>query len=332
MHSHHDKTRGWQPFWAALGAALLVLLPLVGGTILLTRQSLRTKLAAKPQSGVAVRMPKTENQLTLLVCTAGEQPGFVLLYLNASQNCIRLAALPAETAIPFGQGEATLAQCYAAAGPARCREALLGPLALPETTRYLALSPSVLAAIADRYGMLRVGFSGALTADELAQCGLSGGVQALSAREAESLFSGWDKDGTLPPSHRAAARAAVLYQSMPENKDYLTHEETLGTIQISEDVVASIATSTALEVEGVGGLLSTNMSDYLGGKKMTARGVRVEMEGDAIVVNLFIMLRYGFAVAEVAEKVQTAVFSALEGMTGFAVKAVNVHVGGITFD
>ena len=158
---YRGKTRGWQPFWAALGAALLVLLPLVGGTILLTRQSLRTKLAAKPQSGVAVRMPKTENQLTLLVCTAGEQPGFVLLYLNASQNCIRLAALPAETAIPFGQGEATLAQCYAAAGPARCREALLEPLALPETTRYLALSPSVLAAIADRYGMLRVGFSGA---------------------------------------------------------------------------------------------------------------------------------------------------------------------------
>lgn len=207
MHSHHDKTRGWQPFWAALGAALLVLLPLVGGTILLTRQSLRTKLAAKPQSGVAVRMPKTENQLTLLVCTAGEQPGFVLLYLNASQNCIRLAALPAETAIPFGQGEATLAQCYAAAGPARCREALLEPLALPETTRYLALSPSVLAAIADRYGMLRVGFSGALTAEELAVTGCSSNVQAISAREAEELLNGMED--TVPPAHKAAARAAV---------------------------------------------------------------------------------------------------------------------------
>lgn len=207
MHSHHDKTRGWQPFWAALGAALLVLLPLVGGTILLTRQSLRTRLAAKPQSGVAVRMPKTENQLTLLVCTAGEQPGFVLLYLNASQNCIRLAALPAETAIPFGQGEATLAQCYAAAGPARCREALLEPLALPETTRYLALSPSVLAAIADRYGMLRVGFSGALTAEELALTGCSSNVQAVSAREAEELLNGMED--TVPPAHKAAARAAV---------------------------------------------------------------------------------------------------------------------------
>ena len=31
MHSHHDKTRGWRPFWTALGAALLVLLPLVAG-------------------------------------------------------------------------------------------------------------------------------------------------------------------------------------------------------------------------------------------------------------------------------------------------------------
>lgn len=213
--------RGWRPFWAALGAALLVLLPLVGGTILLTRQSLRTKLAAKPQSGVAVRMPKAENQLTLLVCTAGEQPGFVLLYLNASQNCIRLAALPAETTIAFGQGEATLAQCYAAAGPARCREALLEPLALPETTQYLALSPSVLSAIADRYGMLRVGFSGALTADELARCDLSGGVQALSAREANALFASWDKDGDLLPSRRAAARAAVWDAFFRQNLDLL---------------------------------------------------------------------------------------------------------------
>lgn len=59
-------------------------------------------------------MPKTENQLTLLVCTAGEQPGFVLLYLNASQNCIRLAALPAETAHPLWAGRGH-------AGPVLCR-------------------------------------------------------------------------------------------------------------------------------------------------------------------------------------------------------------------
>ena len=63
---------------------------------------------------------------------------------------------------------------------------------------------------------------------------------------------------------------------MAENKEYMTHQENMGTIQISEDVVASIATSAALEVEGVSGLLNANMSDFMGGKKMTARGVRVE--------------------------------------------------------
>lgn len=68
------------------------------------------------------------------------------------------------------------------------------------------------------------------------------------------------------------------------------------------------------------------------GKKMTAKGVRVEMAEDGVVVNLFLMIRYGFAIAEVAQKVQNAVYSALEGMTGFPVKAVNVHVGGISFD
>ena len=64
------KEKGWRPFWAALLAALLVLLPLVGGTVLLTRRSLRTRLASRPQSGVAIRQPKEENRLSLLVCIA----------------------------------------------------------------------------------------------------------------------------------------------------------------------------------------------------------------------------------------------------------------------
>ena len=112
---------------------------------------------------------------------------------------------------------------------------------------------------------------------------------------------------------------------MAENKEYITRQESMGTIQISEDVVASISSS-------VGGLLNANMADLVGGKKMTAKGVRVEMAEDGVLVNLFLMIRYGFAIAEVAQKVQNAVYSALEGMTGFPVKAVNVHVGGISFD
>ena len=117
-----------------------------------------------------------------------------------------------------------------------------------------------------------------------------------------------------------------------DNKEYMTHHESMGTIQISEDVVATIATTAALEVDGVGGLMNANMADFLGGKKLTAKGVRVELVEGALQVQLFLMIRYGSAVAEVAGKVQKGVFAALQDMTGFEVKAVNVHVGGICFE
>ena len=111
-------TGGWKPFWAALGAALLVLLPLVGGTILLTRQMLQDQLRAQVQTaesqrGIPIDLPKESDRMTLLLCTAGETPGFVLCYLNAPQNALHLLAVPGELTVPFGNGEASLSRCYA---------------------------------------------------------------------------------------------------------------------------------------------------------------------------------------------------------------------------
>ena len=36
---------------------------------------------------------------------------------------------------------------------------------------------------------------------------------------------------------------------MNENKEYVTHQEEMGTIHISEDVLAAIAASAALEID-----------------------------------------------------------------------------------
>ena len=184
------RSGGWKPFWAALFASLLVLVPLVGGTVLLSRQQLRTQLrqAARSESGVPIQLPKTTDQLTVLLCVSGEQPGFVLAYLNASQNCVHLLSVPAVLTVPFAEEETSLARCYAAAGPARCREALAQVLALPEGTRYLAFSPDVLERIASRYGPVRVGFTGALTEEELARYGRSRAVQGISAGDAPEFL------------------------------------------------------------------------------------------------------------------------------------------------
>jgi len=111
---------------------------------------------------------------------------------------------------------------------------------------------------------------------------------------------------------------------MGENKEYLTHAEALGCIHISEEVLATIASGAAVEVEGVSGLMN------LATKKTAAKGVRLAVDEEGTVIDLYVMVCYGHAIPEVADKVQTAVASAVEAMTGFAVKAVNVHVGGVS--
>ncbi len=112
--------------------------------------------------------------------------------------------------------------------------------------------------------------------------------------------------------------------------EYLTRTEENGTINIAEDVVAAIVADAMRQVEGVGAA-SQNTGDSFSGKK-AIRGVRVEKAGEELVVDVFLMARYGFAIPEVAQKVQESVSNAVGGMTGFPVKEVNVHVGGISFN
>ena len=217
------RSGGWKPFWAALFASLLVLVPLVGGTVLLSRQQLRTQLrqAARSESGVPIQLPRTTDQLTVLLCVSGEQPGFVLAYLNASQNCVHLLSVPAVLTVPFAEEETSLARCYATAGPARCREALAQVLALPEGTRYLAFSPDVLERIASRYGPVRVGFTGALTEEELARYGRSRAVQGISAGDAHEFLCQLQADEAFSPVRTAAARAAVWDAFLRQDLDLL---------------------------------------------------------------------------------------------------------------
>ena len=239
MHARHNRHRGWNPFWAALGAALLVLVPLVGGTVLLSRQQLSRQLrqAARSQQGIAVQLPRESDRLTVLVCTAGEQPGFVLAYLNASQNCVHLLAVPAGLQVTFADEAAALADCYTAAGPARCRQALM---------ECLPLSEAVLERITARYGPVRVGFSGAMTAGELARYGRDSRVQGLSAAEAHGFLTGMDADAVVPQAHRAAARGAVWDAFFRQNLDLLP-----GALpQALRSVSASLLTDlTALDLD-----------------------------------------------------------------------------------
>lgn len=120
---------------------------------------------------------------------------------------------------------------------------------------------------------------------------------------------------------------------MSDSKEYVSRSDELGNIHISEEVLAAISAAAALEVDGVSSLAANLGSDIaeLLGKKNLAKGVRVRMEDDKVVVELSVLMTYGHTIPEMCKAVQEGVKNAVESMTGLEVSAVNVNVGGVTF-
>lgn len=123
---------------------------------------------------------------------------------------------------------------------------------------------------------------------------------------------------------------------MAESKEYMTLPEENGSVNISEEVIAAIAVGAVREVEGVSGMmtgLGSSVTDLMTNKKSAhkgVKGVKIDMTGTALVLDLYVLMQYGYAIPEVAENAQKAVISAIEAMTGCTVEAVNIHVDGVT--
>lgn len=123
---------------------------------------------------------------------------------------------------------------------------------------------------------------------------------------------------------------------MADSKEYMTLPEENGSIHISEEVIAAIAVGAVREVEGVSGMMTNlggSVTDLVNNKKNAqkgTKGVKIDLSGSAMVLDLYLTVQYGNAIPEVAENAQKAVISAMEAMTGCPVEAVNIHVGGVT--
>lgn len=119
---------------------------------------------------------------------------------------------------------------------------------------------------------------------------------------------------------------------MAENREYYTQNAENGTVQISEDVVASIAAAAILETEGVCGLstnLSTDIAEMLG-KKNPAKGIRLTGAKDgALCIECDVVAKFGAPVFELGKTLQDVVKSSVESVTGLTVQQVNVNICGV---
>ncbi|MFA5118221.1 MAG: Asp23/Gls24 family envelope stress response protein [Candidatus Omnitrophota bacterium] len=106
-----------------------------------------------------------------------------------------------------------------------------------------------------------------------------------------------------------------------------------GTISIHNNVIASIASVAANEIEGVKNIGTDLKSKlcYLLGKKTSAIKVDIDT-GGYVSVEIPLVIKYGCNIPEISNKVQENVRLALEKMTNLSVKNINITVQGIEKD
>ena len=116
------------------------------------------------------------------------------------------------------------------------------------------------------------------------------------------------------------------------NEVYRYDENQLGKVEIAPEVIQIISGIAASRVEGVVGLsggVASNLNQLLG-RKNVKKGIRVELD-DQLVIELAVVVQYGYHIPEVGREIQEQVKSAVESMTGLIVDQVVVRVDGIKF-
>ena len=113
------------------------------------------------------------------------------------------------------------------------------------------------------------------------------------------------------------------------DKQYTTPES---SCIISEEVIATIAATAALEVPGVASMAKSmpelrNIVNTVAPKAVTVINNESEM-----VLDVYVNLKIGVRIPDVAGEVQRQVKAAVQSMTGKPVTKINVHVMGLVLE
>jgi len=113
------------------------------------------------------------------------------------------------------------------------------------------------------------------------------------------------------------------------NRDESRNE--LGVLRIHKNVISSIASIAATEIEGVkrvGRGLKSGLWELW--EKKFFSPIKVEInKNEEVKVQIPLIIKYGYNIPEIANRVQENVRLALEKMSNLSIKEINVNVQGI---
>ena len=121
----------------------------------------------------------------------------------------------------------------------------------------------------------------------------------------------------------------------PRRNTYTIYDDnTVGTVQIADEVVAIIAGLAATEVDGVASMGGNITNELVGklGMKSLSKGVKVVVLEGVVSVRLALNIKYGYSIPDTSQKVQEKVKAAIENMTGLEVADVNVSIADVVLE
>lgn len=118
------------------------------------------------------------------------------------------------------------------------------------------------------------------------------------------------------------------------NTYVLQDDESIGSVQIADEVVAMIASLAATEVEGVSSMAGNITNELISrvGVKSLTKGVKVQVTGSNVRVDLTLSLEYGYNIPGTSSRVQEKVKNAIENMTGLTVTDVNIRIVNVSME
>ncbi|MDR7072683.1 Asp23/Gls24 family envelope stress response protein [Fictibacillus barbaricus] len=108
----------------------------------------------------------------------------------------------------------------------------------------------------------------------------------------------------------------------------------LGKVEISPEVIEVIASIAASDVDGVAAMRGSFASGVVErlGKKSHGKGVKVELTETGISIDVYVSMKYGVSIPDVAQKIQDHIRQALLDMTALEATDINVFVVGVQFE
>ena len=109
-------------------------------------------------------------------------------------------------------------------------------------------------------------------------------------------------------------------------------DNNLGSINITKDVIANIAGSSAVECYGLVGMASRSATSGIVNllkRENLSRGVKIEESEEGLIIDLFVIVQFGTKISVVAENIIDKVKYNVENQTGLKVKKVNINIEGM---